>query len=59
LPYCHARCFPAKPGLRAGLRFDEGAEHIRFEVKSVTQGKVDQKELFQPPPDYTEIPLPF
>ena len=48
--------------LRANLRFDGGTEHYRFEVKSITPAKIDDKDgkLFQPPPDYTEIqPLPF
>ena len=46
--------------MRASLRFDEGAEHFRFEVKSITPGKIKDEKQFQPPTDYTEIPpLPF
>lgn len=48
--------------LRASLRFENGAERFRFEVKSVTTEKnrgLDGK-LFEPPPGYQEIePLPF
>jgi hypothetical protein len=48
--------------LRASLRFDNGAERYRFEVKSVTPEKLTDADapLFQPPPGYFEIePLPF
>ena len=48
--------------LLAVLKFDNGAERWRFEVKSITPEKVadDSAELFQPPPGYIEIqPLPF
>lgn len=48
--------------LRASLHFDEGAEHFRFEVKSIKPEKITDKDgkPFQPPPDYAEIqPLPF
>jgi hypothetical protein len=48
--------------LRAVLKFKNGAERFRFEVKSVTPGKIEDKDgaLFQPPPDYHELkPLPF
>ena len=48
--------------LRAVLKFENGAERLRFEVKSVTPGRVEDKDgaLFQPPPDYHELePLPF
>jgi hypothetical protein len=46
--------------LRAILHFDNATERFRFEVKSVKPGKIDNKDLFLPPPDYTEIqPLPF
>ena len=52
------RLFP----LRASLRFDNGAERFRFEVKAITPEKISDAsgKLFQPPPDYQEIePLPF
>jgi hypothetical protein len=52
------RLFP----LRAVLKFENGAERLRFEVKSVTPGRIEGKDgaLFQPPPDYHELePLPF
>ena len=48
--------------LRAVLKFENGAERFRFEVKSISPEKVEDKDgtLFQPPPDYYEIqPLPF
>jgi hypothetical protein len=48
--------------LVASLRFDNGAERFRFEVKSITPEKIEDSDakLFQPPPDYQEIqPLPF
>jgi Domain of unknown function (DUF4412) len=54
--------------LRASLRYDNGpsrtggAERFRFEVKSITPGKIDDKgsKLFQPPEGYFEVqPLPF
>ncbi|MGI8603509.1 MAG: hypothetical protein ACR2OZ_10985 [Verrucomicrobiales bacterium] len=46
--------------LRASLRYTNGAERFRFQVKSITPGKIDHKMLFQPPPDYHETqPLPF
>jgi hypothetical protein len=46
--------------LRAILHFDNATERFRFEVKSIKPGKIDNKDLFLPPPDYTEIqPLPF
>jgi hypothetical protein len=48
--------------LRVSLRFDNGPERYRFEVKSITPEKVADKndELFQPPSDYHESrPLPF
>ena len=44
------------------LRFENGPERLRFEVKSVTPEKIEDRAgaLFQPPPDYQEIqPLPF
>jgi len=49
--------------LLASLKFDNGAEHYRFEVQSITPERVtpdDAKKLFQPPPGYQELrPLPF
>jgi Domain of unknown function (DUF4412) len=48
--------------LRATLKSDGGAERFRFEVKSITPEKIEDREgaPFQPPPDYQEIqPLPF
>jgi len=46
--------------LVATLKFENGAERYRFEVKSVAPGKVRDESLFQPPPEYQEIrPLPF
>ena len=48
--------------LLAVLKLDNGAERLRFEVKSITPAKVtdDSGELFQPPTGYNEIqPLPF
>ena len=48
--------------LRTVLKFENGAERLRFEVKSVTPGRIEDKDgaLFQPPPDYHELePLPF
>ena len=44
------------------LRFDNGAERFRFEVKSIQAEKIADPDgkLFQPPPGYHEIePLPF
>jgi len=48
--------------LRATLRFDNGPERFRFEVKSVTPQKLSDEDtkLFEPPAGYSEIqPLPF
>ena len=48
--------------LRVSLRFDNGQERFRFEVKSIKSDKIDEKDrtLFQPPADYTEVrPLPL
>ncbi len=48
--------------LLATLKFDNGQERFRFQVKSVTPQKLSDEDvkLFQPPPDYQEIqPLPF
>lgn len=48
--------------LLAILKFDEGAERYRFEVKTLAPEKVDTagETLFQPPTHYQEIaPLPF
>ena len=58
---------PAPPPPRPTEKRDEGVaatspERFRFEVKSITPEKIDDKDgkLFQPPPDYAEIqPLPF
>jgi hypothetical protein len=46
----------------ASLRYDSGAERLRFEVTSISAEKITEpsEELFAPPPDYHEIqPLPF
>ena len=48
--------------LRATLKFDQGAERLQFEVKTITPQKIEDvdRTLFQPPPDYHElVPLPF
>jgi hypothetical protein len=48
--------------LLATLKFDNGAEHFRFEVQSVSPQKLQDEDmkLFQPPAGYFEIqPLPF
>ncbi|HTY88224.1 MAG TPA: DUF4412 domain-containing protein [Candidatus Acidoferrum sp.] len=58
--------------LLAVLRFDRpttpdgggspapGPERLRFDIKSITPGKITDETLFQPPSDYHEIqPLPF
>lgn len=48
--------------LLATLKSDNGPEHFRFEVKSVTPKKLteDDAPLFQPPPNYRETrPRPF
>lgn len=48
--------------LLATLKFENGVERYRFEVKAVKAEKVVDAEgrLFQPPPDYQELPpLPF
>jgi hypothetical protein len=48
--------------LLAVLKFENGAERLRFEVKSVTPQKAEEQDgaLFQPPADYHEVqPLPF
>ena len=48
--------------LLAILKFENGPERLRFEVKAITSEKVEDRDgqLFQPPPDYHEIePLPF
>ena len=48
--------------LLATLKFDSGAERLRFEVKTIKPEKITDPDgsLFQPPPDYQEIaPLPF
>jgi Domain of unknown function (DUF4412) len=48
--------------LLAVLKFDNGTERFRFEIKSITPQKLKDEDmkLFQPPSDYFEIqPLPF
>lgn len=48
--------------LRATLKFDNGSERYRFEVKSVGPDKITDEDgkLFQPPADYHEVqPLPY
>jgi len=48
--------------LLAVLKFDNDAERLRFEVRSITSEKTPDPDgkLFQPPPDYHELePLPF
>ena len=46
--------------LRVTLRFDNGAETFRFEVKSVTPEKIADEKQFEPPAGYHELrPLPF
>jgi hypothetical protein len=48
--------------LQAVLRQASGAERLRFEVRSIQLETIADKDgtLFQPPPDYTEVPaLPF
>ena len=43
--------------LRASLRFENGMERFRFEVKSVKAEKIEDTvgKFFQPPPDYFEV----
>ena len=48
--------------LLAVLKFENGAERLRYEVKSVTPGKLTDEDakLFSPPAGYQELqPLPF
>lgn len=48
--------------LYASLRFESGAERMRFEVTAITPQELDSgdRKLFELPPDYVEIkPLPF
>ena len=46
--------------LLAVLKYENGPERLRFEVKSVKPEKIEDGALFQPPSDYFEIqPLPF
>jgi len=48
--------------LLATLKFERGPERLRFEVKSITPGKIEDPDgaLFRPPADYREVrPLPF
>ncbi len=49
------RLFP----LRAVLKFENGAERLRFEVRSVESEKIEDQDgtLFQPPPGYWELPV--
>jgi hypothetical protein len=46
--------------LRAVLRFDNGVQRLRFEVKSVTPGKPAEEygKLFRPPAEFTEMRAP-
>ena len=48
--------------LLASLKFENGPERLRFEVKAITLEKIEDRDgqLFQPPSDYHEFgPLPF
>jgi hypothetical protein len=48
--------------LRASLKFGNDTERLCFEVKSITTGKIEDRDgaLFQPPPDYHKLePMPF
>jgi hypothetical protein len=48
--------------LLAVLKFDNGSEHLRFEVTSIALQApgADTDPRFRPPPDYREMrPLPF
>ncbi|MES2922244.1 MAG: DUF4412 domain-containing protein [Verrucomicrobiota bacterium] len=48
--------------LLATLKFENGPERLRFEVKSVVPERIENKDgaLFQPPPDYHQLePNPF
>lgn len=48
--------------LLATLKFENGPERLRFEVKTITPEKIADPDgrLFQPPADYHELdPLPF
>lgn len=48
--------------LLATLKFQNGAERLRFEATSITPEEIRDEDgsLFEPPPDYREIqPLPF
>ena len=48
--------------LLAVLKYENGPERMRFEVKSIAPEKIEDTDnkLFRPPADYTEIqPLPF
>lgn len=56
------KLFPLRVILRVDRPRDQtaGTERFRFEVKSVKPEKIDEKDLFQPPPNYIETrPLPF
>ncbi len=46
--------------LLAVLKFENGPERLRFEVRAITTEKIEDPKLFQPSADYFEIqPLPF
>jgi hypothetical protein len=48
--------------LLASLKFENGPERLRFEVKTITPEKIEDPDgqFFQPPADYHELdPLPF
>ena len=48
--------------LLAVLKFENGPERLRYEVRSITPQKPEDQseELFRPPPDYQQLePLPF
>jgi hypothetical protein len=48
--------------LLASLKFENGSERLRFEVKTITPEKIEDPDgqFFQPPADYHELdPLPF
>ena len=48
--------------LLAVLRFENGPERLRFEIRAIEPEKIQDRDgsLFQPPPDYRAVePLPF
>jgi hypothetical protein len=50
----------APPSPPSGAAPALGPERLRFEVKSITPEKIEDGALFQPPPDYHELPaMPF